>query len=89
MGEIRTVRRLLLRHHGAATNRLIESGSQIVQSICRGQPQIAGHWLRNPDSEPVPSLRISLGPKSYDVGVREGFEGGAIITDVMFGTFNL
>jgi hypothetical protein len=88
MGEISILRRLT-REHGAATNRLVESGAQVVEGVCRCEPKIAGQWLRKPNFESIARLRVYLGSKSYDVRIREGFEGVAVITDVLFGPFNL
>ena len=55
MREIRFIRRLSIQY-GTSTNRLIESGSEIVDGVCGGKPEIAGQWLCKVETEQrVPS----------------------------------
>lgn len=89
MREIRVLRRSL-RQYGALTHCLVETGSQVVQGVCCGEPKFAGNWLRKPNSDLVaPRLRVRLGHNSYDVRIGECLKGRAEIGDVAFGPFNL
>jgi hypothetical protein len=89
MREIRFLRRLT-RQYGASTDGLVERGAQIVEGICGSQAQYAGHWLRKPNYHyQIPRFRVHLGVRSYNVRFKKRFGSGTIITDVMFGPFNL
>jgi hypothetical protein len=90
MREIRLFRRFT-RKHGAATDRLIERGSQVVEGVCCGEPQVAGQWLREFEAcLQVPRLRVNVGSRSYQIlQPFQGLMGCAEIRNVLFGPFNL
>jgi len=69
---------------------LIEGGSEIVEGICCGEPQIAGRWLRNVyPNELLPRLWVNLSKEFYDVSLRHRLESRKVISDVAFCSFNL
>jgi hypothetical protein len=87
MREIRALGRLV-RKNGAATHRLIESGSQVVKSVSSGQLHFAGEWCRGKMHPELPRLDVRVFDSVLSVGFREGFKGQSVISDVAIGPFN-
>lgn len=88
MREIRAIRRLT-RRYGAATDSLIESGSEVVEGVGGSEPKIAGQWVRKLETgTQPPRVAVLIGPHTYEV-LPKGVVARAEIRDMFIGPCDL